>query len=164
MRVARLKYVILEWLYEQYKAAPEQAHNIVPLMMDNGINTVSGVLDYGRALVNSGLITEGDHHCEEVFLAAITIKGIEQISSDIQQETIQLLKGIKDDTAHYYPVVNHLEFLPKKHRSAIDLCNHLHANDLLSLKITDDDVFIRITERGLAYLGEERPMRRLGVA
>jgi hypothetical protein len=164
MRVARLKYVILEWLYEQYKTTPEHAHNIVPLMMDNGINTVSGVLDYGRMLVNSGLITEGDHHCEEVYLASITVKGIEQISADVQKETEQLLKGIKDDTAHYYPVVNHLNFLPRTHKAAIDLCQHLHANDLLDLKLTDDDVFIRITQRGLAYLGEDRHQVRLGVA
>ncbi|MDX2002208.1 MAG: hypothetical protein SFW35_07240 [Chitinophagales bacterium] len=164
MRVALLKKELLNWLYGQYQLQPDKPVNIAPMVMESGINTVDGVLDYGRTLVNAGLITEGNHKGREVFLATITIKGIDYVSPDIEKETQQLLKGIQADAVHFYPVTRHLEYLPKHHKAAIDFCQYLHANDWADIKITDDDVFIRITERGLALIGDDRRSRGLYVA
>lgn len=142
----------MAWLYEQYKQGPDKAYDVKEVMSEHGVHALMSIAEYGKALKAAGLIRTFSGTGEQ-YLATISIKGIEQISTDIHQEALQLLTGIKDDPLHYYPVVDHLEYLPKTFAAANDLCAYLNANGLAQIKVTEDDVFIRITERGMQFVG-----------
>ena len=152
MRATSLKHDLLAWLYEQYKMGPDIAYDVKDIMSEHGVHALMSIAEYGKALKAAGLIRTFSGTGEQ-YLATISMKGIEQISSDIHAEAVQLLTGIKDDPLHYYPVVDHLEFLPKTFTVANDFCSYLNANGLAQVKVSDDDVFIRITARGLQFIG-----------
>lgn len=142
----------MAWLYEQYKQGPDIAYDVKQVMNEHGVHALMSIAEYGKALKAAGLIRTFSGTGEQ-YLATISMNGIELISNDIHAETTQLLTGIKDDPLHYYPVVDHLEYLPKTFTAANDLCSYLNANGLAQVKVTEDDVFIRITERGLQFIG-----------
>lgn len=151
MRVSSLKYDLLAALYEAYKTDPTQLVDISPIMEDHGVYAVTSMVEYGRALKSSGLLKECTGTID-TFRAAISIQGINLVSSDIKNEVIQLLKGLQDDPHHFYPVKNHLEYLPQTYQCAVDLAHYLNANALAHIRIEEDDVFVQITERGLQYV------------
>lgn len=152
MRVASLKHDLLAWLYEQYKQDPERAFDVKEVMNEHGVHALMSIAEYGKALKAAGLIRTFSGTGDQ-YLATISIKGISLISNDIHEETVQLLTGLKDDPLHYYPVKDHLAFLPKHFSAANDLCSYLNSNGLAQVKVDDEDIFIRITARGLQYIG-----------
>lgn len=151
MRVSSLKYDLLAALYEAYKANPTGLVDISPIMEDHGVFAVTSMVEYGRALKSSGLLKECTGTID-TFKAAISIQGINMVSDDIKNEVYQLLNGLKDDPHHFYPVKNHLEFLPQHYQCAVDLAHYLNANALAHIRIEEEDVFIQITDRGLQYI------------
>lgn len=153
MRIASLKHDLLAWLYEGYIKDPNALYDIQEILNEHGICATTSIMEYGKALKSGGYLKD---YCGnmDTFLASISMVGIQYISDDIQKEVYQLLKGIKEDPANYYPVVNHLEYLPKHYQTAVDLCNYMNANGYAQVKVKDDDVFIRITERGINYVAD----------
>ncbi len=152
MRARSLKYDLLEWLYQAYQNDPLAKCDIGPFMEEHGISAVASIIEFGNALKNSGHLKEFNGKGYESFQACISILGIDLISDDVKTEIYQLLDGLKNDPEHYYPVVNHLQQLPKTLEVAAEICHYMQNNGLILSRVEGDDVFIKITERGLAYL------------
>lgn len=153
MKATTLKNDLLSTLYTNYKLDQSGVFDIQQVLNDHGVGATTSMLEYGKALKSAGLLKDYRGN-EDSFMASISIAGINCITNDVKNEIRQLLIGVKDDPAHFYPVMNHLEFLPKTYQATLDLCHFMHENDYADIKITDDDVFIRITDRGLAYIGD----------
>ena len=152
MRVRSIKYDLLAWLYEAYKKNPTAKWDIGPFMEEHGISAVASIIEFGNALKKSGHLRVFNGQGYESFKASISIMGIDLISGDVKAEIFQLLDGLKNDTEHFYPVVNHLKYLPKTVGVAAEVCHNMQNNGLVIMRIETDEVFIRITARGLAYL------------
>ncbi len=152
MRPSDLKYELLEWLYLQYKHNPNGVWDIAPLLEDGGITQESAIIEYGYALKNAGFLKQYSGSTLNSFTAAIDIKGIDLISEDVKKEVYQLLEGIKDDAAHFYPVVGHLQFLPKNITAAKDICRHMETNGLAKVRYDGTETFIKITELGISHI------------
>jgi hypothetical protein len=152
MRIRSLKYDLLEWLYEAYQKDPLAKWDVGPFMEEHGISAVSSIIEFGNALKKSGHLKVFNGKGYESFQASISILGIDLISDDVKKEIFQLLDGLKSDTEHFYPVVNHLRFLPKSAEVASDICHYMQNNGLVESRHEADEVFIRITSRGIAYL------------
>ncbi len=154
MRIRSIKYDLLAWLYEAYKQNPSAKVDVVPFMEEHGISAVASIIEFGNALRNSGHLKDFDGQGYESFSASISILGIDLISGDVKAELYQLLDGLKTDGEHFYPVVNHLQYLPKTLEVATEVGHYMQNNGLAVVRIEEDEVFIRITERGLAYLDQ----------
>jgi len=152
MRIRSLKYDLLEWLYQAYKKDPAAKWDIGPFMEEHGISAVASILEFGNALKKSGHLRVFNGQGYESFKASISILGIDLISRDVKEEIHQLLDGLKNDQEHYYPVVNHLKYLPKTVDVAAEVCHYMQNNGLVMSRVEVDDVFIRITPRGIEYL------------
>jgi hypothetical protein len=152
MRVRSLKYDLLEWLYQAYQYDPLAKWDVGPFMEEHGISAVSSIIEFGNALKKSGHLREFNGQGYESFQASISILGIDLISEDVKSEIQQLLEGIKNDFDHFYPVVNHLQFLPKTFEVAAEISQYMQNNGLVFSRIETDDVFIKITEKGIEYL------------
>ena len=151
MRIASLKYDLLAALHTAYKTDPARLVDITPIMHDHGVYATTSMLEYGKALKSSGLLKEYTGGID-TFMARISIQGINQVSVDVKKEVYQLLNGLKADPHHYYPVKNHLEYLPQHYQSAVDIAHFLNANALAHIRIEEADAFIQITERGLQII------------
>lgn len=154
MRVRSIKYDLLAWLYEAYKKNPIAKWDIGPFMEEHGISAVASIIEFGNALKKSGHLAVFNGQGYESFKASISILGIDLISGDVKAEIHQLLNGLKNDTEHFYPVVNHLQYLPKTTEVADALCHYMQNNGLVIVRTEPDEVFIRITPRGIAYLNQ----------
>lgn len=152
MRARSLKYDLLEWLYQAYQNNPQAKWDIGPFMEEHGISAVASIIEFGNALKKSGHLKAFNGKGYESFQASISILGIDLISDAVKKEVLQLLEGLKNDTEHYYPVVNHLQHLPQTLDVAADLCHYMQNNGLVLSRVESDEVFIKITDKGLAYL------------
>lgn len=152
MRARSLKYDLLEWLYQAYQKDPQAKWDIGPFMEEHGISAVASLIEFGNALKNSGHLKVFNGQGYESFQASISVLGIDLISDDVKKEIFQLLDGLKNDAEHFYPVVNHLKYLPKTLEVASDVCHYMQNNGLIISRLEHDEVFIKITSRGLAYL------------
>lgn len=154
MRIRSLKYDLLEWLYQAYQKDPLAKWDVGPFMEEHGISAVTSILEFGNALKNSGHLKNFNGQGYESFQASISILGIDLVSDDVKTEIYQLLDGLKNDPEHFYPVVNHLQYLPKTVEVAAEICHYMQNNGLVVSRLETDDVFIRITTRGIAYLNQ----------
>jgi hypothetical protein len=152
MRIRSLKYDLLEWLYQAYQKDPLAKWDVGLFMEEHGISAVSSILEFGNALKKSGHLKEFNGQGYESFQASISILGIDLISEDVKNEVHQLLDGLKNDMEHFYPVVNHLQFLPKTTEVAAEICHYMQNNGLIISRTETDDVFIKITAKGIEYL------------
>ncbi len=152
MRVRSIKYDLLAWLYEAYKKQPAAKWDIGPFMEEHGISAVASIIEFGNALKKSGHLRVFNGQGYESFKASISILGIDLVSRDVKYEINQLLDGLKNDPEHFYPVVNHLKYLPKTVAVAAEICHYMQNNGLAISRVEKDEVFIKITARGIAHL------------
>lgn len=151
MRVKSLKYDLLVWLYEKYQQKPGLLTDVAPLMNEHGVYALTSIMEFGNALKNSGYLKKFEG-TEYTYLAEISLQGINLISGDLTAEVVQLLNGIKDDDANYYPVLNHLEYLPNQLSVANDVCRFMLENGYVDCRSVEGEMFIRITERGQKFV------------
>ena len=152
MRIRSLKYDLLAWLYEAYKKNPSEKWDIGPFLEEHGISAIASIIEFGNALKKSGHLRVFNGQGYESFKASISILGIDLVSRDVKAEIFQLLDGLRNDPDHYYPVINHLKFLPKTHQVVADVCHYMQNNELVLCRVEQDEVFVKITPRGMAYL------------
>lgn len=165
MRIRSLKYDLLAWLYTAYKQNPSQKVDIGPFMEEHGISALASIIEFGSALKKSGHLKVFNGNGLESFKSSISILGIDLVSDDVKHEIYQLLDGLRNDPEHYYPVIKHLKYLPNTLEVANELCHYMQNNELVHCRIEADEVFVRITPRGLAYLDNPNisgsPLRKI---